>query len=114
MYGDESLFNSYPQLEEALVWVYFHSNIPKYNRVECWGPLRDASSIGRHAYNTSDDGEKLLPQAQCQIECDCCFPTHGIVQWSSDIDPPQEENQTAQFTLKWHLEEEKFIVFQPI
>ncbi|CAL5379170.1 unnamed protein product [Camellia sinensis] len=44
VHGDGNLFNNYPELEEALVWVYFHSNIPEYNKVECWGPLKDAAA----------------------------------------------------------------------
>ncbi|CAL5389199.1 unnamed protein product [Camellia sinensis] len=35
---------SHWELEEALVWVYFHSNIPEYNKVECWGPLKNAAA----------------------------------------------------------------------
>ncbi|KAG2410993.1 Protein STAY-GREEN 1 [Vigna angularis] len=42
VHGDGDLFNNYAELQEALVWVYFHSNIPEFNKVECWGPLRDA------------------------------------------------------------------------
>ncbi|KAL2924629.1 Protein STAY-GREEN chloroplastic [Bienertia sinuspersici] len=42
VHGDENLFNNCPELQEAMVWVYFHSSIPKFNTVECWGPLRHA------------------------------------------------------------------------
>ncbi|KAH9300496.1 hypothetical protein KI387_012079, partial [Taxus chinensis] len=42
-HGDEAHFNSFPELEEALVWVYFHSNVKEYNCVECWGPLLEAA-----------------------------------------------------------------------
>ncbi|XP_057865127.1 protein STAY-GREEN homolog, chloroplastic [Cryptomeria japonica] len=44
-HGDEALFKSCPELEEALVWVYFHSNVEEYNRVECWGPLVEAANV---------------------------------------------------------------------
>lgn len=44
VHGDEDLFNNYPELQEALVWVYFHSSLPEFNKVECWGPLKDAVS----------------------------------------------------------------------
>ncbi|XP_028104813.1 protein STAY-GREEN 1, chloroplastic-like [Camellia sinensis] len=44
IHGDGNLFNNYPELEKALVWVYFHSNIPEYNKVECWGPLKNAAA----------------------------------------------------------------------
>ncbi|RZR94060.1 hypothetical protein BHM03_00022677 [Ensete ventricosum] len=40
-------FDDYPEPEEAMVWVYFHSNLPEFNRVECWGLLRHAASAGR-------------------------------------------------------------------
>ncbi|KAF8405668.1 hypothetical protein HHK36_007745 [Tetracentron sinense] len=43
LHGDSILFEEHPELMEALVWVYFHSSSKKYNRVECWGPLRDAA-----------------------------------------------------------------------
>ncbi|CAL1412590.1 unnamed protein product [Linum trigynum] len=42
-YGDAELFQANPELNDALVWVYFHSSLPKYNRMECWGPLKDAA-----------------------------------------------------------------------
>ncbi|MQL84884.1 hypothetical protein Taro_017401 [Colocasia esculenta] len=42
VHGDSVLFNERPELMEASVWVYFHSNSTKFNRVECWGPLKDA------------------------------------------------------------------------
>ncbi|XP_073285671.1 protein STAY-GREEN 1, chloroplastic-like [Primulina huaijiensis] len=41
VHGDKRLFKKHPQLEDALVWVYFHSNRPRFNKVECWGPLKD-------------------------------------------------------------------------
>jgi len=28
-----------------MVWVYFHSNVKEYNRVECWGPLEEAAKV---------------------------------------------------------------------
>lgn len=30
---------------DALVRVYFHSSSNKYNRMECWGPLKDAALV---------------------------------------------------------------------
>ncbi|KAI5597488.1 hypothetical protein POPTR_002G075700v4 [Populus trichocarpa] len=41
--GDAALFTKHPELKDSLVWVYFHSRLPKYNRLECWGPLKDAA-----------------------------------------------------------------------
>ncbi|OAY23516.1 magnesium dechelatase SGRL, chloroplastic [Manihot esculenta] len=43
LHGDSVLLRDHPELMDALVWVYFHSSSPKYNRLECWGPLKDAA-----------------------------------------------------------------------
>ncbi|KAK9270534.1 hypothetical protein L1049_026115 [Liquidambar formosana] len=43
LHGDSVLFREHPELLDALVWVYFHSSSKKYNRMECWGPLKDAA-----------------------------------------------------------------------
>nr|XP_025703589.1 protein STAY-GREEN, chloroplastic [Arachis hypogaea] len=72
VHGDGDLLRNYPELEDAEVWVYFHSNIPDYNKVECWGPLKDASSASTGSHTTnSNEG---TPQEPCQEECNCCFP----------------------------------------
>lgn len=42
LHGDSPLFREHPELLDALVRVYFHSSLKKYNRIECWGPLKDA------------------------------------------------------------------------
>ncbi|KZV17359.1 protein STAY-GREEN LIKE, chloroplastic [Dorcoceras hygrometricum] len=42
LYGDADLFRNHQELMDAVVRVYFHSSSLKYNRMECWGPLRDA------------------------------------------------------------------------
>ncbi|CAI9755396.1 unnamed protein product [Fraxinus pennsylvanica] len=44
IHGDKNLFRNYPELEQAFAWVYFHSNTPEFNKVECWGPLIEAAS----------------------------------------------------------------------
>ncbi|XP_008805855.1 magnesium dechelatase SGRL, chloroplastic-like [Phoenix dactylifera] len=43
VHGDSVLFSKHPELMEAKVWVYFHSKSTRYNRVECWGPLKNAT-----------------------------------------------------------------------
>ncbi|KAK3143258.1 hypothetical protein QOZ80_4AG0298180 [Eleusine coracana subsp. coracana] len=43
VYGDAALFAERPDLMEAKVWVHFHSSTRKYNRIECWGPLKEAT-----------------------------------------------------------------------
>ncbi|XP_058781498.1 magnesium dechelatase SGRL, chloroplastic-like [Vicia villosa] len=40
--GDSALFHEHPELLDSIVRVYFHSSSKIYNRMECWGPLRDA------------------------------------------------------------------------
>ncbi|XP_050229062.1 magnesium dechelatase SGRL, chloroplastic [Mercurialis annua] len=69
LHGDSVLFAEHPELLESLVWVYFHSCSPNYNRMECWGPLKDAAKGRRgdhvQAYSTasktgSDPSRKWL------------------------------------------------------
>ncbi|KAL3322055.1 hypothetical protein AABB24_039604 [Solanum stoloniferum] len=86
VHGDGNLLKNYPELEEALVWVYFHSNIQEFNKVDCWGPLKEASSLSSTTTNSSSSelGEIQmdntsncnldLPQP-CQGSCTCCFPS---------------------------------------
>ncbi|XP_047328487.1 protein STAY-GREEN 1, chloroplastic-like [Impatiens glandulifera] len=69
-HGDGNLLNKYPELKEAMVWVYFHSDIPDFNKVQCWGRLHQ------------DDDPDLRRRGQvpypCQEACACCFPPiHG-------------------------------------
>ncbi|KAK7311497.1 hypothetical protein RJT34_09686 [Clitoria ternatea] len=40
--GDSALFREHPELLDSIVRIYFHSSSKKYNRMECWGPLKDA------------------------------------------------------------------------
>ncbi|KAI4307210.1 hypothetical protein L6164_030421 [Bauhinia variegata] len=47
-YGDAVLFSEHPELLDSIVRVYFHSSSEKYNRMECWGPLKEAME-GRKA-----------------------------------------------------------------
>lgn len=53
IYGDSALFNEHPELMESVVWVYFHSNSNKFNKVECWGPLKDAC---QRTFHTRSNG----------------------------------------------------------
>lgn len=43
--GDSELFHEHPELLDSIVRVYFHSSSKIYNRMECWGPLRDAMEV---------------------------------------------------------------------
>lgn len=48
LHGDSALFRDHPELLDALVRVYFHSSSQKYNRTECWGPLKKAAEVKSH------------------------------------------------------------------
>lgn len=50
LHGDSLLFREHPELLNALVRVYFHSSLKKYNRIECWGPLKDAVEVKFHMF----------------------------------------------------------------
>ncbi|KAL1201650.1 Magnesium dechelatase SGR1 [Cardamine amara subsp. amara] len=78
MHGDGDLLNNYPELQEAQVLVYFHSNVDEFNKVECWGPLWEAISPDGHRIET-------LPQAQCKDDCSCCFPAVSSIPWSHSL-----------------------------
>ncbi|KAL8112399.1 hypothetical protein AgCh_019926 [Apium graveolens] len=94
VHGDVHLFSHYPELEESLVWVYFHSNLPEFNRVECWGPLREAAAPSSGALSADQKQEQeekhkqetppkinwKIPQT-CIEDCDCCFPTMSSIPW---------------------------------
>lgn len=101
IHGDENLLKNYPELQEALAWVYFHSNVPEFNKVECWGPLKDAAN-GTHKHDHDHDHghdyvekKEAIPISnwdlpdQCQEACDCCFPP--ITFSSSNIKSPWSE-----------------------
>ncbi|CAM6026708.1 unnamed protein product [Sphagnum balticum] len=87
-HGDEALLKEYPDLDNALVWVYFHSNVEEYNRVECWGPLVEAAKSATEKakeaiHHAMDEIEKkwpqeLLPGKVCPRACECCT-RHGTL-----------------------------------
>ena len=96
VHGDGSLFSSHPELEEATVWVYFHSNLPRFNRFECWGPLRDAAAPydddavvdapAADAIATAVNEQQTMPAGgewprRCTGKCDCCFPRECLIPW---------------------------------
>ncbi|THU44238.1 hypothetical protein C4D60_Mb02t05310 [Musa balbisiana] len=85
VHGDETLFNNYPELEEAMVWVYFHSNLPEFNQVECWGPLRDAASTSPRKAGEAPSSSWLCRPLRCKADCDCCFPARSLIPWHHDF-----------------------------
>ena len=40
-YGDSEFFMKYPQLDNTLIWIFFDSPNPDYNKFEYWGVLKD-------------------------------------------------------------------------
>ncbi|XP_062146813.1 protein STAY-GREEN, chloroplastic-like [Alnus glutinosa] len=87
--GDVNLFNNHPELQEALVWVYFHSNIPEFNKVECWGPVKEAAAptIGVHV--------DKMPKP-CQEDCSYCFPPMSLIQRPAELPHDTENSFGAQ------------------
>ncbi|XP_062199399.1 protein STAY-GREEN, chloroplastic-like [Phragmites australis] len=92
VHGDGDLFSRHPELEEASVWVYFHSNLPRFNRVECWGPLRDAAAPAEDDSTAPAAGseEGQMPAGEwprrCPEQCECCFPPHSLIPWPNEHD----------------------------
>ena len=96
VHGDSNLSNNYPELQEALVWVYFHSNLPEFNRVECWGPLNNAAAPPPAAAAGGGGGgvdgqpnmrqvEPSRPEEPCIENCTCCFLSMSLIPWSQDL-----------------------------
>lgn len=101
VHGDGNLLNNHPELQEALVWAYFHSNIPEFNKVECWGPLKEAVAGSSEAGGTRHEIRQEtsisnweLPEP-CQETCNCCFPPMSLIPWSEKL-PLQTENRGTQ------------------
>ncbi|XP_076892159.1 protein STAY-GREEN homolog, chloroplastic-like [Bidens hawaiensis] len=90
-HGDVDLLKNYPELQEASVWVYFHSNIQEFNRVECWGPLKEAvgplsTSLSLPGPTTGEEeSSKWEIPRPCVEECSCCFPPMSSIPWSHDL-----------------------------
>ncbi|KAL5751068.1 hypothetical protein ACOSP7_025671 [Xanthoceras sorbifolium] len=106
VHGDGNLLNSYPELQEALVWVYFHSNVPEFNKMECWGPLKEAVGGISGEYGThreikiKEDVDQLsnweLPPEPCQEPCKCCFPPMSSIPWPQKLPHKSENHGTRQ------------------
>jgi hypothetical protein len=96
VHGDGNLLKNHPELEEALVWVYFHSNIPEFNKVECWGALKDAAAPSSGTVEGAEEmklgAEPMnleVPEA-CVEDCSCCFPPNSTIPWLREF---QDGNQ---------------------
>ncbi|KAK9103476.1 hypothetical protein Sjap_020730 [Stephania japonica] len=101
VHGDGNLFQRYPELEEALVWVYFHSSIPEFNRAECWGPLKDAAApsdrhhdeVGEVIRKRLDGNHRWGIPKPCEGQCGCCFPQDSVIPWSQDLGDQMKPKQ---------------------
>ncbi|XP_031276918.1 protein STAY-GREEN homolog, chloroplastic-like [Pistacia vera] len=104
VHGDGNLLNNYPELQEALVWVYFHSNIPEFNRVECWGPLKEA--VERSSVDNGTNQESLISNWEllepCRETCNCCFPPMSSIPWSQKL-PHENENHGTQESIQQQI-----------
>ncbi|KAJ0048329.1 hypothetical protein Pint_15962 [Pistacia integerrima] len=104
VHGDGNLLNNYPELQEALVWVYFHSNIPEFNRVECWGPLKEA--VERSSGDDGTNQESLISNWEllepCRETCNCCFPPMSSIPWSQKL-PHENENHGTQESIQQQI-----------
>lgn len=96
VHGDGNLLSQHPELQDALVWVYFHSNLREFNKVECWGPLKDAAAPSSAGARKGEEEEEEVeaetpplserePPEACRIECECCFPPMSSIQWSEEL-----------------------------
>ncbi|KAL2652037.1 hypothetical protein R1flu_020165 [Riccia fluitans] len=88
VYGDKDLFSKHPELKDAPVWVYFHSNMEEYNRLECWGPLSEAtkgaSELQKEAIHQALDEivserKQQFPKPICSAPCECCSRHDAVI-----------------------------------
>ncbi|EHA8586968.1 hypothetical protein COCNU_scaffold001223G000020 [Cocos nucifera] len=76
VHGDSVLFSKHPELMEAKVWVYFHSKSKRYNRVECWGPLKNAT---QRTYNIRSVESQTAVAAETKKWADPEQVLHALV-----------------------------------
>lgn len=88
-FGDQALLSGHPELEQALVWVYFHSNVKEFNRVECWGPLANATKGEIWQPEIKNEKEEIERPRQCGHPCKCCYPRLSLIGWPDDNLLPQ-------------------------
>jgi hypothetical protein len=55
-FGDRHLFEIWPELDWAPIWVHFHAAQPHYNRVESWGTLAGYTAPLRSSQNAKSSG----------------------------------------------------------
>ncbi|KAH7426341.1 hypothetical protein KP509_11G097000 [Ceratopteris richardii] len=68
-HGDRLLFQKQSDLENAPVWVHFHSNVKEFDRVEYWGPLTQGGQFGGQCVVHNCGHQEPI---QCRAPCQCC------------------------------------------
>eukprot|EP00252_Welwitschia_mirabilis_P024504 TRINITY_DN7300_c0_g1_i14.p1 TRINITY_DN7300_c0_g1~~TRINITY_DN7300_c0_g1_i14.p1 ORF type:complete len:255 (+),score=16.87 TRINITY_DN7300_c0_g1_i14:200-964(+) len=87
-HGDRLLFERHPELEDAEVWVHFHSNVSEFKRVECWGTVAEAcKGQPKKMDNASEvtQQEQIQMPQHCSRPCDCCFPPFSLLLSPEDM-----------------------------
>ncbi|KAG0620327.1 hypothetical protein M758_4G207600 [Ceratodon purpureus] len=96
-HGDKELFKTYPELDNSLVWVYFHSNVREYNRLECWGPLVEAAKGSNETkeaiHHALEEIEKTwtqphCPGKSCRTPCSCCSQHDALIPCPKSFESP--------------------------
>ncbi|KAL3701327.1 hypothetical protein R1sor_019349 [Riccia sorocarpa] len=90
MHGDRALFEKHPDLARAPVWVYFHSNMAEYNRVENWGPLNEATkgysrAAKKAIHHAVEDIGQKYPQPICPAPCNCCSRHRSLIPFHDSL-----------------------------
>ncbi|KAJ6306914.1 hypothetical protein OIU78_022091 [Salix suchowensis] len=76
LHGDSALFTDHPELRDSLVLVYFHSSSPKYNRLECWGALKDAAQGStRGSSRFFNRSFEKVGRTKVRFPSSFCFPS---------------------------------------
>ncbi|CAI5475662.1 unnamed protein product [Closterium sp. Yama58-4] len=97
-HGDRALFDKHPDLEDALVWVHFHSNIPEYNRHECWGHLHSAAQTGAEKTQSqlSYGAQRVVEAISTAAEREHQWPVEErrVAMAGFEIPPPPYEGES--------------------
>nr|CAD1821434.1 unnamed protein product [Ananas comosus var. bracteatus] len=85
VHGDKDLLRNHPELEEATVWVYFHSNLPEFNRVECWGPLRRRHRSGSGRRRRRQQRRRRGSAAAVPGGVQLLLPPYSLIPWPHNL-----------------------------
>ncbi|CAM6092577.1 unnamed protein product [Calypogeia fissa] len=103
MQGDRDLFKKHPELLTAPVWVYFHSNVEDYNRVECWGSLVNAikNGVQIQQWAPTENGSMVVGETEqqfpgvvvCLIPCECCSRHDTVIPIPESLNQHLKQSQ---------------------